>query len=98
MLPRFALLIALLGGLALGPAAEARKREALGLEPPDIGGRPPPDSLIDRRPQMTPAQAAREAQSQYGGGRVLSVDPANGGYRVKLERHGDVRIVFIPDR
>lgn len=98
MLPRFALVIALLGGLVLGPAAEARKRDALGLDSPDLGGRPPPDGLLDRRPQMTPAQAARQAQSQYGGGRVLSVDPANGGYRVKLERHGDVRVVFIPDR
>lgn len=58
-------------------------------------------SLVDRRgsspPRMTAAQAAREAQERYGGGRVLSVDPAGEGFRVKLLRNGDVRVVFIAD-
>lgn len=47
---------------------------------------------------MTPSQAAREAQQRYGGGKVLSVDPTGDGFRVKLLRDGDVRVVFIPDR
>ena len=56
----------------------------------------PPGSLIDQRSRsMTPAQAAREAQKRYGGGKVLSVDPSGDGYRVKLLRDGDVRVVFI---
>ncbi|MGQ0620161.1 MAG: hypothetical protein ACT4QA_09615 [Panacagrimonas sp.] len=97
MSPRAHLVLVLLGGLVFGPAAEARRRDALGLEPPDRSQQAP-DGLVDRRPHRTPAQAAREAQSRYGGGRVLSVDAAEGGYRVKLERHGDVRVVFIPDR
>ncbi|WP_420466812.1 hypothetical protein [Panacagrimonas sp.] len=69
-----------------------------------LGGLPgtdirPPDSLIDQRSRgMTPAQAAREAQKRYGGGKVLSVDPSGDGYRVKLLRDGDVRVVFISGR
>lgn len=97
MFARATLVLVLLGGLALGPAAEAGRRDRLGLEPPDLG-RQGPDGLVDRRLRMTPAQAAREAQSRYGGGRVLSVDPADGGYHVKLERRGDIRVIFIPDR
>lgn len=45
----------------------------------------------------TPAAAARIAQKLNGGGRVLSVEPAAGGWRVKLLKDGDVRIVFVPD-
>ncbi len=41
--------------------------------------------------------ATREAQQINGGGRVLSVDPANGGWRVKLLKDGNVRMVFVPD-
>lgn len=40
---------------------------------------------------------AREAQRQNGGGRVLSVEPVPGGYRVKLLKDGDVRIIFVPE-
>ncbi|MGH8517696.1 MAG: hypothetical protein ACREUE_09575 [Panacagrimonas sp.] len=62
-------------------------------------------SLVDRgsssegrsSSRMTAAQAARQAQHQYGGGRVLSVDSMGDGYRVKLLREGDVRVVFISD-
>lgn len=86
----------LLAALVFGPGtAEARNRDVLGLDAPN--GRRAPDSLVDRRPRMSQADAAREAQSRYGGGRVLSVEPASGGFRVKLERRGDVRVVFIPD-
>jgi len=35
------------------------------------------------RPQLSADQAARRAQSQYGG-KVLKVQRSNGGYRVKL--------------
>ncbi len=42
-------------------------------------------------------QAAQQAQSLNGGGRVLSVDAATGGWRVKLLKDGNVRFVFVPD-
>ena len=53
---------------------------------------------MDARPIKTksPAQAANEARSRYGGGKVLDVDEVSGGYRVKLLQRGDVRIVFVP--
>lgn len=46
---------------------------------------------------MSAQQAAREAQQRNGGGRVLSVDEAGGGWRVKLLKDGNVRIVFVPN-
>lgn len=46
---------------------------------------------------ISPGEAARRAQQMNGGGRVLSVEPASGGWRVKLIKQGDVRIVFVPD-
>lgn len=79
-----------------GSGAMAGPREFDDLPPRDRGARPP-DAFLDHR-SLTPAQAAREAQSRYGGGRVLSVDRAGEGFRVKLLRDGDVRVVFIPDR
>jgi len=42
------------------------------------------------------AADARVAQQQNGGGRVLSVDPGDRGYRVKLLKDGNVRIVYVP--
>lgn len=39
---------------------------------------------------------ARRAQRINGGGRVLAVDPVNEGYRVKLLKNGDVRVVVVP--
>lgn len=36
------------------------------------------------------------AQRQNGGGRVLAVDRNDQGYRVKLLKDGDVRIVYVP--
>lgn len=86
----------LVGGLGLNPSADARPKERFRVETRELGR--PPDSLIDRRSRMSPADAAREAQMRYGGGKILSVDPAGDGYRVKLVRDGDVRVVFIPDR
>jgi hypothetical protein len=51
-----------------------------------------------RRPdgRMTPSEAAMLAQRNHGGGRVLAVEPADNGYRVKLLQRGDVHIVFVP--
>lgn len=85
--------------LALSPAAGAwtqqRLAERFGLNGTEIR----PDALLDRRAsKMTPAQAAREAQRRYGGGKVLSVDESGDGYKVKLLRDGDVRVVFISGR
>ncbi|MGQ0701373.1 MAG: hypothetical protein ACT4PZ_24410 [Panacagrimonas sp.] len=88
------LLVAFALALALSQSAEARSRD-LGVSPPDVRS---PESLLDRRSRMGPAQAARVAQKRYGGGKVLGVESADDGYRVKLLRNGDVRIVFVPDR
>lgn len=44
---------------------------------------------------LSPDEAARRAQQQNGGGRVLAVEPAGNGYRVKLLRDGEVRIVYV---
>lgn len=90
------LLAAFIGGLGLIQSASARDRDGGGLF--GAGDVLQPGQLIDRGPRLSPGQAAREAQRQYGGGKVLSVDPAGDGYRVKLLRDGDVRIVIIPDR
>jgi hypothetical protein len=43
------------------------------------------------------SEAARIAEEQNGGGRVLDVRPAQGGYRVLVEKDGDVRMLFIPE-
>jgi hypothetical protein len=51
---------------------------------------PPP------RPRTLPGDAARRAQAQYGG-RVLSVMPTEGGYRVRLLRDGEVSVVTVRD-
>lgn len=50
---------------------------------------PPRDSRGDRGDRS--GDAARQAQQRNGGGRVLSVDPENGGYRVKVLKDGEVR-------
>ncbi|MDZ4080725.1 MULTISPECIES: hypothetical protein [Hydrocarboniphaga] len=75
-------------------AAEARAFDALG------NGRLAPDGLISggeaQRERLSPSDAARVAQQQNGGGRVLTVDRGADGYRVKLLKNGDVRVVFVP--
>lgn len=48
--------------------------------------------------QVSPGQASEIAARQTGG-RVLAVQPADGGYRVKvLTPNGQVRYVFVPGR
>ncbi|MCI0749917.1 MAG: hypothetical protein L0Y32_05175 [Nevskiales bacterium] len=48
-------------------------------------------------PRTSPETAARQAQQQNGGGRVLSVDRGENGYRVKLLKDGEVRSYLIAD-
>ena len=85
------------GGLALSEPALSRDRGGGFFGAAEVQGREA--GLVDRRAsRMTAAQAARQAQEQYGGGKVLSVDSTGDGFRVKLLRNGDVRVVFIPDR
>lgn len=51
---------------------------------------PPP------RPSLSPGEAAQRAQQINGGGRVLAVEPAENGYRVRVLKNGEVRSVFVP--
>jgi len=46
--------------------------------------------------QYSPNDAARRAQQMNGGGRVLSVDPNGPGYRVKVLKEGEVRVITVP--
>lgn len=52
----------------------------------------------DRVHHTTPDEAALRAQSLNNGGRVLSVEHRHDGYRVKLIKHGEIRIVFVPGK
>lgn len=47
--------------------------------------------------EITPNQAAQKAQQMNGGGKVLAVDAVAGGYRVKLLKDGEVKIIFVPN-
>lgn len=92
----YVLAATLIGGLLIQQPADARSKERFGVVLPDE--RRGPDSLLERRSAgMSASDAAREAQHRYGGGKVLSVEPDGDGYRVKLVRDGDVRVVFIPN-
>jgi hypothetical protein len=87
-------------GIAASSPALARDGGALGLGGGG-GGRLPSTGLLNnndvRRVQpLSAADAARIAQQQNGGGRVLSVDRSVDGYSVKLLKNGDVRVVFVP--
>lgn len=45
---------------------------------------------------LSASEAAKIAQKQDGGGRVLSVEHVDGGYRVKLLKKGEVRSILVP--
>jgi hypothetical protein len=45
---------------------------------------------------VTANEAARRAQAINGGGKVLSVDAMQEGWRVKLLKDGNVRVVQLP--
>lgn len=96
---RTLLLAAALSGLVMCPGAFARDKHRDGGPGGPFGSDMlPPTGLVDHRARLSAGDAARQAQRQYGGGKVLSVDPSGDGYRVKLLRDGDVRVVFVPDR
>lgn len=79
--------LVVLGGLVLQPAfAEPRGQPEARREQ----RKPSAESHLSSN------EAARIAQKEYGGGRVLSVDQTDEGYRVKLLQKGNVRIVLIP--
>jgi hypothetical protein len=83
------------GGGCPGPAdARSREHKAQRSEQQDRReDRVQPDGLRDERGHAgdRSAAAARRAQQQNGGGRVLSVEPDGGGYRVKVLKDGEVR-------
>lgn len=45
---------------------------------------------------VSAGEAARQAEHADSGGRVLSIAHAPLGYRVKLIKKGEVRVIFIP--
>jgi hypothetical protein len=66
---------------------------------PTTGAAPGRGGDSSQGQQVTPAQAEATARRQTGGGRVLSVKPADGGYQVKvLTPSGEVRYVFVSGR
>jgi len=95
-----ALMIAALCGLSFQPAQGdplfGRRGNSSGLRL-DAPYLPPGREARENEPRrgMSPNEAAQRAQAMNGGGRVLSVEPAGEGYRVKLLRDGEVRVVFV---
>lgn len=95
----------LLGVLLLAGSAHAKS--PFGKHRSDGGSTPDgfvPSGRMDESDQQAPPdrggmsaqEAARQAQSINDGGRVLSVEDAQGGWRVKLLKNGNVRFVFVP--
>jgi hypothetical protein len=58
---------------------------------------PGQDRSLPAEDPLSPQEAAREAQQRNGGGRILSVESASGGWRVKLLKEGNINIVFVPN-
>lgn len=56
-----------------------------------------PSSLHTSARPIDPSTAARRAKQSNGGGRVLSVSPEADGYHVRILKHGEVKIVVVPD-
>ena len=79
----------LLGGLALQPAFadDAQNQQEPKRE----------HSRQRNNAHLSSNEAARIAQKQEGGGRVLAVDLTDEGYRVKLLQKGEVHIVIVPN-
>ena len=97
---RYPAIVALLFGLTASTTALAGSLR-FDQKPPKLQpDRFAPRSAPDEPPQsegISAQEAAREAQQRNGGGRVLSVDEAGSGWRVKLLKDGNVRIVFVPN-
>lgn len=88
-------LLLALCAVATSHPAHADRRGGLRLDTPFLA---PGRDAGDRDPAprgMSPNEAARRAQAENGGGRVLSVEPSGSGYRVKLLRDGEVRVVYV---
>lgn len=77
-------------GLLSGPA-DARSRERKPQQQEQQ--QQPRENRVQRRDDS--AEAARRAQAQNGGGRVLSVEPEGSGYRVKVLKDGEVRVHHV---
>jgi len=60
----------------------------------NAGDRSNADSYAPRYPALSPQQAAQRARSRYGG-QVIKVQPAGGGYQVRLLQD-DGRVVTVP--
>ncbi|MDE2149161.1 MAG: hypothetical protein KGJ55_04870 [Gammaproteobacteria bacterium] len=90
--------------LSIPPAPEAGGQPPrggfYGLQPGPPPSRQPTAQAAPRpqpqRPSINPGEAARRAQAINGGGRVLTVTRSGDGYRVKLIKRGEVRVVFVP--
>jgi uncharacterized protein YfaS (alpha-2-macroglobulin family) len=78
-------------GLLSGPA-DARSRERKPQQQ-EQQQQPSRETRV-QRPDGS-AEAARRAQAQNGGGRVLSVEPEGSGYRVKVLKDGEVRVHHV---
>jgi len=98
MLRALLVMCAVLGaGLPYGSAdARSREREPASQEQPDESRDAGRETRRERRDGA--GDAARRAQMRNGGGRVLSVEPVGGGYRVKVLKDGVVRVHYIEDR
>jgi hypothetical protein len=91
-----ALLIVVLGLPAQADLFGRRGGPAPRLDTPYLPpGRDTRDNEQPQRHGLTPGEAAQRAQAMAGGGRVLSVEPMGEGYRVKLLRNGEVRVVVV---
>ena len=58
--------------------------------------RPPQGYGPPQRPPLSRYDAMNRAQMMNGGGRVLAADPAQGGYRVRVLKDGEVRSFYVP--
>ena len=81
-----------MSGVVLLPAVAA----AQGPEKPIV--RHEREAAEKSHGHLTPGEAARHAQRINGGGRVLSVSRGHEGYRVKLIKNGEVRVIFVPGK
>lgn len=78
------------------PAVADRRGGLLGLDTQFLNpGRDARDRDEQPRGGLSPNEAAKRAQRENGGGRVLSVEQSGNGYRVKLLRDGEVRVVYV---
>jgi len=83
------LCLVLAGGLVVQPVGASVPASAA---TPTLVAQQDNGAASDRR--LSRKEAARRAKERHGG-RVLSVEPANGGWRVRLLKDGQVRTVVV---